>query len=79
MDRGAWWATVHGVTKSWFVIVDLQCLLVSAVQKSDCYIYTYILFYILFHYVISQGIECSFLCYTVGSCLCIVYTIVCIH
>ena len=18
MDRGAWWATVHGVTKSWF-------------------------------------------------------------
>ena len=21
MDRGAWWATVRGVTKSWFVIL----------------------------------------------------------
>ena len=23
MDRGAWWATVHGVTKSWTPLSDL--------------------------------------------------------
>ena len=23
MDRGAWWATVHGVTKSWTGLSDL--------------------------------------------------------
>ena len=28
----------------------------------------YILFYILFHYGVSQGIEYSFLCYTVAPC-----------
>ena len=22
MDRGAWWATVHGVTKSWTQLID---------------------------------------------------------
>ena len=22
MDRGAWWATVHGVTKSWILLSD---------------------------------------------------------
>ena len=22
MDRGAWWATVHGVTKSWALLSD---------------------------------------------------------
>ena len=22
MDRGAWWATVHGVTKSWTKLID---------------------------------------------------------
>ena len=25
MDRGAWWATVHGVTKSWTGLNDLAC------------------------------------------------------
>ena len=24
MDRGAWWATVHGVTKSWTQLRDYQ-------------------------------------------------------
>ena len=23
MDRGAWWATVHGVSKSWTLLSDL--------------------------------------------------------
>ena len=26
MDRGAWWATVHGVTKSWTRLSYLTCL-----------------------------------------------------
>ena len=25
MDRGAWWATVHGVTRSWIQLSDLAC------------------------------------------------------
>ena len=26
MDRGAWWATVHGVTKSWTGLSNLACM-----------------------------------------------------
>ena len=26
MDRGAWWATVHGITKSWTWLSDLACM-----------------------------------------------------
>ena len=26
MDREAWWATVHGVTKSWTQLSDLACM-----------------------------------------------------
>ena len=33
----------------------------------------YILFHILFHYGLSQGIEHSSLCYAVGPCLFILY------
>ena len=25
MDRGAWWATVHGVTKSWMMFYFILC------------------------------------------------------
>ena len=25
MDRGAWWAIVHGVTQSWTQLSDLTC------------------------------------------------------
>ena len=53
-------------------------MLISAVQQSDSvihthtHIYIHILFYILFHYGLSQDIEHSSLCYTVGPCcLCI--------
>ena len=43
------------------------------------YIYIHILFHILFHYGLSQDIEYSSLCYTVGPCcLSILYIIVCI-
>ena len=29
MDRGAWWATVHGVTKSWTRLNDFTLQLLS--------------------------------------------------
>ena len=42
--------------------------------------YIYVLFYILFHYGLSQDTEYSSLCYTVGPCgLSILYVIVCIY
>ena len=42
-------------------------------------LYIYILFHVLFHHGLSQAIEYSSLCYTVGSyCLSILYTIICI-
>ena len=42
------------------------------------YIHTHILFYILFHYGLSQDIDYSSLCYTVGPCcLSILYIIAC--
>jgi len=34
MDRGAWWATVHGVTKSWTQVKQL-----STAQHSYGYLY----------------------------------------
>ena len=42
-------------------------MLISAVQQSDSVIHIYILFHILFHYGLSQDIEYSSLCYTVGT------------
>ena len=44
------------------------------------YIYIYILFHILFHYSLSQDVEYSSLCYTIGCCyLSIMYIIACIY
>ena len=45
-------------------------MLISAIQQSDSvmHIDTFILFYILFCYGLSQDIEYSSLCYTVGPC-----------
>ena len=52
-------------------------LLISAVQKSDSVIHAYTLFIFFFHYGLSQDIEYSSLCYTVGPCcLSILYIIV---
>ena len=43
-------------------------------------LYIYIPLHILFHFVLSQGIEYSSLCNAVGPCwLCILYLIVCIY
>ena len=60
------------VKKIYWSIVDLQCL-ISVVRQSDSVIH------ILFQYGLSQDIDYSSLCYTVGPCcLSILYIIVCI-
>ena len=61
-------------------IVDLQCCInYCCTAKWLIYTYIYILFHILFHYGLSQDIEYSSLCYTVGPCCSsILYIIVCI-
>ena len=52
-------------------------MLISAVQQLLSYTYIYILSHILFHYDLSQDIEYSSLCYTVGPyCLSILYILV---
>ena len=57
-------------------IVDLQsCVNFYGTAKWFSYTYIYILFYILFQYSLSQDIEYSSLCYTVGPC----YTVGFIH
>ena len=65
MDRGTWWATVHRVTKTWTWLKRLSTCIYMCV-----FIYTHkhILFCI-FHYGLSQDIEYSSLCYTVGPVL----------
>ena len=55
-------------------IVDLQCVNFCCTAKWFSYTYIYILFYSLFHYGLSQDIEYSCLCCTVGPwCLSIFY------
>ena len=80
-DRGAWRATVQRVAKnqtqlstkawrSWFTVCSF--LLYSRVIQLCIYI-----FFFFFHYGLSQDIEYSSVCYTVGPyCLSIVYIIV---
>ena len=73
VDRSAWRAIVHRVSKSWtFKVRRLKRL--STAQHVDIYMYMiytdiYILFHILFHYGLLQDSEHSSLHYTVGSCL----------
>ena len=61
-----------------FLMVDLQCCVnFWCTAKWLSYTHIYILFYILFHYGLSQDIEYSSQCYTVGPCcLSILYVIV---
>ena len=65
--------------KNWS-IVDLQCQAYSKViQLYYTYMCVYMLFQILFHYRLLQGIEYSSLCCTVSPCcLSILYIVMCI-
>ena len=54
-------------------------VLISALEQSDSVIHTFVFFYILFHYGLSQEIGYSSPCYTVGPCLSILNRIVCIR
>ena len=56
-------------------MVDLQsCVNFCSVAKWFSYTYTNILFYVIFHYSLSQIIDYSSLCYVVGSyCLSVLY------
>ena len=47
MDREAWYAAVHGATKSQTWLTELMC------------VYMYIHFHILFHYGLLQDVEYS--------------------
>ena len=61
-------------------IVDLQCVNFHCIAKWLSYTHICILFYILFHYDLSQDIGYKSLWYTVGPCcLFILYVIVCIY
>ena len=64
----------------YWTIVDLQhCVSFRCTANWFCYTYVYILFHILFRDGLSQDIEYSSLCGTVGPCcLSILYIIVCI-
>ena len=50
----------------WWLIYNV--VLISALWQSDSFIHTYILFCILFPHDLSQDIEYSSLCYTMGFC-----------
>ena len=41
MDRGAWWATVHGVAKSW---IQLKGLSMQAYKEASEYVYYLVAF-----------------------------------
>ena len=63
-----------------YVQLIYNIMLMFTVQQSDSFIYIHTLFFNIFvHYGLSEDIEQSSLCYTVGSCcLFILYLIVCI-
>ena len=47
MDRGAWWATVHGVAKSWTRLSDWVCMHARAhthTQRRILVVYSYVKF-----------------------------------
>ena len=77
IDREAWGAIIHGVAKSqtwlnththsWFTML-CQFLLYSKLTQLYTYIHSFLHY---FHYGLSQDIEYSSLCHTVGSVVCV--------
>ena len=73
-DRGAWQVTVHRLVNR-----QKQPKVLSTHAHLYINIYIlYILFQILFHYKLLQGIKYNFLCYTIGSCLSVLHIVICI-
>ena len=56
MDRGAWWTTVHKITKSETGLSDFTHTHTHTHTHIYIYIYIHILFHILFNYGLSQDI-----------------------
>ena len=71
IDRGTCWAIVPGVAKSQTWLSGQ-----SHYHHPSWYICMILYIQILFHYRFLQDIEYSSLCYTVGSCLSILYIVV---
>ena len=67
MDRGAWWATVHGVAESHDLATEHACTQATYIHTHT---YVYVLFSILFHYSVLQGTEYfgMSLCPTIRHC-----------
>ena len=59
MDWGAWWATVHGVTKSrtWLSNFTFSFFTTSTTWEAPLVIHTYICIYILFHILFHYGLS----------------------
>jgi len=58
INGGAWWATVHELTKSWTQRILSYVLIHSHMHAHVCtHTHTYILFKILFYYRLLQNIE----------------------
>ena len=55
MDRGAWWATVHGVAKSQTRLTDYTHICVYILYIYSIYIYTYI--YIRIHIAVATFLK----------------------
>ena len=57
INRGAWWATVHELTKSWTQLILSYVLIHSHMHHMYAHTHTHILFKILFYYRLLQNIE----------------------
>ena len=66
MDRGAWWATVHGVAKSWTSLSDLRTpqnvMLTSQSCNRRSLTHVTCLSKGLVHYGVLKSVNYSFLC-----------------
>ena len=68
MDRGAWWATVHGVTKRWTRLSDWALTHPSSIELSLSLIKNQLsVFVCIYIYTLFCSMICLFLhwCYTV--------------
>ena len=55
MDRRAWWATVHGVTKSWTLLSDFTFHFVKDKVSIGAWIYLWAFYFVPLIYILSLG------------------------